>query len=107
MNTKGELVGINTAIYSETGNFAGYSFAVPISIAGKVANDLKQFGTVQRAVLGVLIQDPQYVPDAEKEKVKVFEGAYVGGFAERSSAKEAGIEKGDVIVAVNGEDQIV
>ena len=54
------------------------------------------------AVLGVLIQDPQYVPDAEKEKVKVFEGAYVGGFAERSSAKEAGIEKGDVIVAVNG-----
>ena len=91
VNTKGELVGINTAIYSETGNFAGYSFAVPISIAGKVANDLKQFGTVQRAVLGVLIQDPQYVPDAEKEKVKVFEGAYVGGFAERSSAKEAGI----------------
>ena len=77
VNTKGELVGINTAIYSETGNFAGYSFAVPISIAGKVANDLKQFGTVQRAVLGVLIQDPQYVPDAEKEKVKVFEGAYV------------------------------
>ena len=75
---------------------------MPISIAGKVANDLKQFGTVQRAVLGVLIQDPQYVPDAEKEKVKVFEGAYVGGFAERSSAKEAGIEKGDVIVAVNG-----
>ena len=108
VNTKGELVGINTAIYSETGNFAGYSFAVPISIAGKVANDLKQFGTVQRAVLGVLIQDPQYVPDAEKEKVKVFEGAYVGGFAERSSAKEAGIEKGDVIVAVNGvKDQIV
>ena len=102
VNTKGELVGINTAIYSETGNFAGCSFAVPISIAGKVANDLKQFGTVQRAVLGVLIQDPQYVPDAEKEKVKVFEGAYVGGFAERSSAKEAGIEKGDVIVAVNG-----
>ena len=102
VNTKGELVGINTAIYSETGNFAGYSFAVPISIAGKVANDLKQFATVQRAVLGVLIQDPQYVPDAEKEKVKVFEGAYVGGFAERSSAKEAGIEKGDVIVAVNG-----
>lgn len=102
VNTKGELVGINTAIYSETGNFAGYSFAVPISIAGKVANDLKQYGTVQRAVLGVLIQDPQYVPDAEKEKVKVLEGAYIGGFAERSSAKEAGIEKGDVIVAVNG-----
>lgn len=102
VNTKGELVGINTAIYSETGNFAGYSFAVPISIAGKVANDLKQYGAVQRAVLGVLIQDPQYAPEEAKEKLKVFEGAYVGGFAERSSAKEAGIEEGDVVVAVNG-----
>lgn len=102
VNTKGELVGINTAIYSETGNFAGYSFAVPISIAGKVANDLKQYGAVQRAVLGVMITDPQYVPDEEKAKVKALEGAYVGGFAERSTAKEAGIEKGDVIVAVNG-----
>ena len=102
VNTKGELVGINTAIYSETGNFAGYSFAVPISIAGKVANDLKQYGTVQRAVLGVLIQDIQYVPDEEKENVKALAGAYVGGFAERSTAKEAGVEKGDVIVAVNG-----
>ena len=102
VNTKGELVGINTAIYSETGNFAGYSFAVPISIAGKVANDLKQYGAVQRAVLGVLIQDPQYATVEAKEKLKVFEGAYVGGFAERSSAKEAGIEEGDVVVAVNG-----
>lgn len=102
VNTKGELVGINTAIYSETGNFAGYSFAVPISIAGKVANDLKQYGTVQRAVLGVLISDPQYVPEEDKAKLKALAGAYVGGFAERSSAKEAGLEKGDVIVAVNG-----
>lgn len=102
VNTKGELVGINTAIYSETGNFAGYSFAVPISIAGKVANDLKQYGTVQRAVLGVMISDTQYVPEEDKSKVKALAGAYVGGFAERSSAKEAGLEKGDVIVAVNG-----
>lgn len=102
VNTKGELVGINTAIYSETGNFAGYSFAVPISIAGKVANDLKQYGTVQRAVLGVLISDPQYVSEEDKAKLKALAGAYVGGFAERSSAKEAGLEKGDVIVAVNG-----
>ena len=101
VNTKGELVGINTAIYSETGNFAGYSFAVPISIAGKVANDLKQYGTVQRAILGVEIKDVQYVTEEEKEKVKVLDGAYVGGFAQRSSAKEAGVEKGDVITAVN------
>ena len=102
VNTRGELVGINTAIYSETGNYAGYSFAVPISIAGKVANDLKQYGTVQRAVLGVMIQDPQYVSKEEKANLKALEGAYVGGFAERSTAKEAGVEKGDVITAVNG-----
>lgn len=63
MNTKGELVGINTAIYSETGNFAGYSFAVPISIAGKVANDLKQYGTVQRAILGVQIMSVGDIAD--------------------------------------------
>ncbi|MDD4515319.1 Do family serine endopeptidase [Massilibacteroides sp.] len=101
VNTKGELVGINTAIYSQTGNFAGYSFAVPISIAGKVVADLKQYGTVQRAVLGVMIQDPANVEEEKKKDVKVLEGAYVASFAERSTAKEAGIEEGDVIIAVN------
>lgn len=102
VNTKGELVGINTAIYSETGNFAGYSFAVPISIAGKVAGDLKQYGVVQRAVLGVIMQDVQYVKDEDKEKLKVTEGAYIADFADLSSAKEAGLEKGDVITAIDG-----
>ncbi len=117
VNTKGELVGINTAIYSETGNFAGYSFAVPISIAGKVANDLKQYGVVQRAILGVEILSvgdisdmlgyPNLPEDRKKEltdlkaKIKVSEGASVAGFSERSTAKEAGIEVGDVITAVN------
>lgn len=117
VNTKGELVGINTAIYSETGNFAGYSFAVPISIAGKVANDLKQYGTVQRAVLGVEIMSVGDIADvlaypnlpkdrkAELEElqnmIKVSEGVCVAGFADRSTAKEAGIERGDVIVSVN------
>lgn len=102
VNTKGELVGINTAIYSETGNFAGYSFAVPISIAGKIVNDLKEFGTVQRAVLGVEILDAGNLPEELKADVKALEGAYIGGFAEMSSAKEAGIEKGDVITHING-----
>ena len=118
VNTKGELVGINTAIYSETGNFAGYSFAVPISIAGKVASDLKQYGVVQRAMLGVTmisvgdIMDVLSMPNlpeesrkeyqAMKDKIKVSEGAYVSEFAEKSSAKAAGIEIGDVIIAVNG-----
>lgn len=118
VNTKGELVGINTAIYSETGNFAGYSFAVPISIAGKVASDLKQYGTVQRAMLGVQIMSVADIADqlaypnlssalkdeltALKSKIKVSEGACVADFADRSTAKEAGLEKGDVITAVNG-----
>ena len=118
VNTKGELVGINTAIYSETGNYAGYSFAVPISIAGKIASDLKQYGTVQRAVLGVQIigvgdiMDQLSMPNVPdkykeelkemKENIKVSEGAYVADFAERSVAKEAGIEKGDVIISING-----
>lgn len=101
VNTKGELIGINTAIYSETGNFAGYSFAVPISIAGKVAADLKQYGVVQRAVLGVMIQDVQNVPEEDRKSLKVLEGAYIASFAERSTAKEAGMEVGDVVIAVN------
>lgn len=117
VNTKGELIGINTMILSETGSYAGYSFAVPISIAGKVVSDIKKYGTVQRAVLGVSIRDVKVLKDllampAEQsnmskeerekaEKVKVLEGAFVGDFAMRSSAKEAGIEVGDVITAIN------
>jgi Do/DeqQ family serine protease len=103
VNTQGELVGVNTAIYSQTGNFTGYSFAVPISIAGKVVNDLKKYGTVQRAMLGVSIGDPEYIKREIDTKIKELEGAYVSDFAMRSSAKEAGIEKGDVITAVNGQ----
>ena len=102
VNTSGELIGINTAIYSQTGDFAGYSFAIPVSIAGKVVADLKQYGTVQRALLGVTIMEPELVKKEVDTKIEILEGAYVSGFAERSSAKEAGIEKGDVITAVNG-----
>ena len=104
VDINGQLVGINTAIYSQTGDFAGYGFAVPISIAGKVVADLKEYGTVQRAVLGVMIQDiaiaKEVNPDKTKD-IKVTEGAYVGGFADRSPAKQAGVAEGDVIVAVN------
>ena len=104
VNTAGQLVGINTAIYSQTGNFAGYGFAVPISIAGKVAADIKEYGTVQRAILGVMIQDVSTVEEIAPEKVKDIntkEGIYVDSFAEKSPAKEAGIESGDVIVGIN------
>jgi Do/DeqQ family serine protease len=101
VNTKGELVGINTMIMSETGNYAGYSFAVPISIAGKVVEDLKKHGTVQRAVLGITMKDVKVLNEEEKKKVKVLEGAYVTDFASPSAAKSAGMEAGDVIVAFN------
>ncbi|MDR0796052.1 MAG: Do family serine endopeptidase [Tannerella sp.] len=111
VNTKGELIGINTALYSQTGNFAGYSFAVPISIAGKIVADLKEFGVVQRGVLGISMISPQRAKQgyeeingkvAPDEKVKVLEGAYIAEFMQRSSAKEAGMQVGDVITAVNG-----
>ena len=100
VNTRGELVGINTMIYSQTGNFAGYSFAVPISIAGRVVDDLKKYGVLQRAVLGVKMGDADIAKQMDS-KIKVLEGAYVDSFSDNSAAKEAGIEKGDVIIAVN------
>ena len=120
INTHGQLIGINTAIYSQTGNFAGYGFAVPISIAGKVVADLKEFGTVQRAMLGISIMDIHNAKDidpeqsrnkdekAELEKIyskakdiKLTEGVFVGGFAEKSPAQQAGILEGDVIISIN------
>jgi len=100
VNTQGELVGINTAIISQSGMFAGYSFAVPINIAGKVVSDLKQYGSFQRAMLGITMTDPQSAKSSD-DKIKELNGAYVVDFAMRSSAKEAGIEKGDVITHVN------
>ena len=101
VNTRGELIGINTALYSETGSFAGYSFAIPISIAGKVVADLKEFGVVQRAILGIGGANPTEAKK-ENDKIKVLEGAYIGEFTERSTAREAGLEIGDVITAING-----
>lgn len=104
VNTRGELVGINTAIYSQTGNFAGYAFAIPISIAGKVAADLKQYGSVQRAVLGIQVANIEALKQQDSEKAKELakiKGVVIDDFAERSSAKVAGLEKGDVIKSIN------
>ncbi|MDR1610294.1 MAG: trypsin-like peptidase domain-containing protein [Candidatus Symbiothrix sp.] len=104
VNTRGELVGINTAIYSETGNYVGYSFAIPISIVKKVVTDIKQYGTVQRALLGVSVIELSKLKESDPDtfnKLKVTEGVYVEGFASNSSAKKAGIEIGDVITAIN------
>ena len=101
VNAAGELVGINTMIYSQTGNYAGYSFAVPINIAAKVVSDIKKYGTVQRGMLGVAGADVTSEL-VQKEGLKVNEGFYVADFAEISAALAAGIEKGDVITAIDG-----
>lgn len=101
VNTHGELIGINTMIYSQTGNYAGYSFAIPASIAQKVVADLKKYGTVQRAVLGIV--GTNIVSELTKKyELKVTEGAVVVDFADVSSAKSAGVKEGDVITRING-----
>lgn len=104
VNTRGELVGINTAIFSQSGDFNGLAFAVPISIAGKVAADLKQFGTVQRAVLGIQVSNIEMIKRQDPDKASKLSqivGVLVEDFGDRSAAKAAGVEKGDIIKAIN------
>lgn len=104
VNTKGELVGINAMIYSESGSFVGYSFAVPVNLVKKVIFDLKQYGVVQRAMIGVSVMEMDALKETQPEiyeKLKVHEGVYISGFSSNSSAKSAGIEEGDVITAIN------
>ena len=100
VNLRGELVGINTAIISPTGSFTGYSFAIPVNIVAKVVEDMKQFGSVQRAMLGVTIRDIN--SELAKEKnISVQEGVYVDGVSDRSGGMEAGMKSGDVIKQIN------
>jgi serine protease Do len=101
VNLNGDLVGINTAIASQTGSFAGYSFAVPSSIVSKVVDDLLKYGEVQRALLGAEIR--QMDADFAKEKgLKTIHGVYVANLSDNGAAKEAGLRAGDVITALNG-----
>lgn len=100
INTKGELLGINTAIATPTGTYAGYSFAVPVNIAKKVVADLMDYGIVQRAYLGVSIRDI----DSELAKeigLNRIQGVYVASVQEGTGAEEAGLKDGDIITAVN------
>jgi len=99
VNTKGELVGINTAIASQTGQFVGYSFAVPVSIVSKVVEDLKTFGVVQRAVLGVQTRDID-AEFAKEKKLSTLDGVYVANVMDKGAAKNAGIKEGDIIIAI-------
>lgn len=100
VNMNGELVGINTAIASQTGSYTGYSFAVPSSIVQKVVSDLKEYGKVQRAILGVSIGEvtAKVAKDHNLDKI---EGVFVGGTTPDSGAEEAGIKEGDVILSVD------
>lgn len=100
VNTAGELVGINTAIASQTGSYIGYGFAIPTTIVSKVVRDLKDYGIVQRAILGVKIAN---INDklAKDKNLKTMDGAYVDDVVSNSSAKDAGIKQGDIIVAIN------
>lgn len=98
----GRLVGINTAIASQTGSYTGYSFAVPVSIVQKVVADLLEYGEVQRGLLGINIRNIDNELIKEK-KLKTTTGVYVVGVMEGGGAEEAGIKEGDVIISVNGE----
>ena len=107
VNTRGELVGINAMLYSQTGSYSGYGFAIPTTIMNKVVADLKKYGVVQRGVLGVSATDVNKYFDSQKEQGKevdlgTMEGVYVAKVDEDGSAAEAGIKEGDVIIAVDG-----
>ena len=103
---RGELIGINAMLYSQTGNFTGYGFAIPTTIMNKVVADLKQYGTVQRGLLGIQGQDVRNYIDAQKEQQKEVdlgtnEGIYIAEVTDDGAAQDAGLVKGDVIVAVD------
>ena len=102
VNTAGELIGINTMIYSQTGNYSGCSFAVPSNTVKKVITDIKQYGTVQRAVLGIQYTELTAEKAKEEKITATTEGIYVAKVTDRGAAKEAGLQEGDVIVKLNG-----
>lgn len=102
VNLKGELVGINSAIYSNTGSYTGFSFAIPTTIVKKVMTDIKQYGTVQRAMLGCTVGDLDAKIAKEKGITATKSGVIIASVADRSTAKELGLQEDDVITAING-----
>ena len=109
VNARGELVGINAMLYSRTGEFTGYGFAIPTSIVKKVVGDLQQYGKVQRAMFGVSGMTLHDYIDAKKQEDEKFkadfgtnEGVYVAEVTAGGAAEEAGLKEGDVIVSVDG-----
>ena len=107
VNQQGELVGINAMIYSQTGSYAGYGFAIPTTIMNKVVSDLRTYGTVQRALVGISGQDVSTYIDQQKEEGKevdlgTFNGIYVAEVTPDGAASRAGIKPGDVITTIDG-----
>lgn len=108
VNTNGELVGINSMLYSQTGSYSGYGFAIPTTIMNKVVNDLKTYGTVQRALIGIQGSDLSSYTDGLKQQGKevpdfgTINGIYVAEVAEDGAGAAAGLKKGDVITAIDG-----
>lgn len=101
VNLRGELVGINTAIATHTGSYSGYSFAVPTTLVKKVMDDLKEFGVVQRALLGVRITDVNSQM-ADARGLTVLKGISIESVNANSGAEDAGLRVGDIIVAIDG-----
>lgn len=110
VNEYGELVGINAMLYSQTGSYSGYGFAIPTTIMNKVVDDLKVYGTVQRAVLGVQGSDLTNYIDSEKAKGNnpdfgnIVNGVYIAKVEDGSAAEDGGLEKGDVITKFDGKE---
>ena len=100
VNTRGELIGINTAISSQTGSFIGYSFAVPSNIARRVIEDIMEYGNVQNGILGISggTLNSEF---AKQLGVKDTEGVYIGGVVEDSGAEKAGLKEGDIIKEID------
>ncbi len=103
VSTKGELIGINTAIASQTGSYAGYSFAVPVNLVRKVMDDLLEYGKVQRAFLGVQIQEVN-AEVAKENGLKSIKGVLLASINDGGAADAAGLKKGDVVTSIAGVD---
>jgi len=108
VNTQGALIGINAMIYSQTGSNIGYGFAIPTTIMNKVVDDLKKYGNVQRAMIGIQGSDVNAYVDSEKEKgneidLGTMEGIYIAKVIEDGAAADAGLKEGDVITHIDGQ----
>jgi S1-C subfamily serine protease len=103
INTNGELIGINSAIASPTGSYAGYSYAIPVNIVKKTINDLIKYGAVQRAYIGISYPNELMTEEQKKTAgIKDGDGVFVNGVADDGAAKQAGIQKGDFVTKING-----